>query len=296
MADILTERERGLASLRAGQYAVAARHLRAALAGDPGHLGTVRALTAALLAADQPAAAHKVLSDYLIDHPACARGWTLAALFEWKLGRYDDAIRVLRRALEFLPQSPNLRSQLDLFLGARGESASGANAQAAGARDPDYLDRVVQDPRILEGLLNLPADDKDAPMLREIESRLARLVEAQPLHADRQLLLARLYLRLGDLAAATRCVHRALRANPDFADARRLRATLLARAGDYDQAIRSVQELIAQGRDWPDLHVQAAQWQHARGRNEQARQHLYNALRINPRYRRAHALLQRCAA
>jgi predicted Zn-dependent protease len=133
-------------------------------------------------------------------------------------------------------------------------------------------------------------------MLRALESRLDRLLENQPAHPDRQLLLARLQLRLGDDRAAARSVNRALRASPAYPQALRMRATLLARAGDYDQAVRTLKSLLAKGHDWPDLHVQIAQWQHARGQNEHARQHLYDALRLNPQYAQAQSLLRRCAA
>jgi Tfp pilus assembly protein PilF len=286
----------GLAQLRASDFAGAAESLRAALARDAGHLPTIRALAAAHLAQGQPAAARKVIADYLSNYPMCPRGWVLAARLEWKLARREDAVRLLRRGLDFLPHSDDLKKQLGVLLAATGRGVESIPSADEEPTAPDYLDRVARDTRLLEGLINLPAGDDDTPMLRAIELRLARLVESQPMHADRQLLLARLELKIGDLPAATRSVHRALRANPNFIAAHRLRATLLARAGDHEQAIRALQALVAGGCQWPDLHVQIAQWQHATGKSDQARQHLYTALRINPDYERAKSLLQRCAA
>jgi tetratricopeptide (TPR) repeat protein len=264
------------------------------MANDPAHLPTVRALAGVLLAEGQPAQARNVLANYLLDHPTCARGWKLAALLEWKLSRYDQAIGILHRALERLPHSPFLRSQLDVFLQAMGRPGQTPQSEPIG--DPDYLDRIVQDPRLLEALLNLASDENDTLIFREIASRLTRLIDEQPRHADRLLQLARVHLRLGDMAAATTAVQRAVELNPNFADAQRLRATLLARAGDHDQAIAALKSLVAAGRDWPDLHVQIARCQHATGRKDQARQHLYRALNKNPRYPSAVRLLRRCAA
>ena len=294
--DSTPELSQGLAQLRAGDFAGATELLRAALARDAGHLPTIRALAAAHLARRQPSAARNVIADYLSNHPMCPRGWVLAAQLEWKLARREDAVRLLRRGLDFLPHSDDLKRRLAAFLAAMGRSVQPIRAAGEQPAAPDYLDRVARDTRLLEGLINLPAGDDDTPMLRAIESRLARLVESQPMHADRHLLLARLQLKIGDLPAATRSVHRALRANPNFNAAHRLRATLLARAGDHDQAVRALQALVAAGCQWPDLHVQIAQWQHATGKSDQARQHLYTALRINPHFHRAKALLGRCAA
>ena len=269
--------------------------LRAALAKDPAHLPTVRALAAAHVAQNNPAAARQTLADYRTNHPMCARGWILAAQLEWKLAHRDQALRLLHRALDHLPHSPALKEQLAQYLALTNRAPAPAS-QPLPVTTPDYLDRVAQSTRLLEGLINLPATEEDTPMLRAIESRLAKLLESQPLHADRHLLLAKLQLKIGDLAAATRSVHRALRANPSFTAAQRLRATCLARAGDHDQATRALQSLIAAGLHYPDLHLQVAQYHHTAGRNHEARQHCYSALRQNPHYQKAQTLLHRCAA
>jgi tetratricopeptide (TPR) repeat protein len=287
---------KGLALLRDHDYAQAERALRACVFQDSGCLPAVRALAAALLALNDAKGARAVLRDYCEGQSMCAKGWILAAQLEWKLGAYDDALVLLRRGLDRLPHSPELRRQIDLLSGARGSTSAKPRTDATGSTCPDLLDRVARDVRLLEGLLNLPATREDTPMLREIESRLRRLLEAQPMHADRHLLLARLQLRLGDAASAHRSVQRALRVNPQYPQAQRLRATLLARARDHADAIRTLETLIARGLKWPDLHLQIAQSQHAIGQKDRARQHLYTALQINPAYHRARALLERCAA
>jgi tetratricopeptide (TPR) repeat protein len=269
--------------------------LREAVCTDGGDLAAARRLATEHVALNEFVAARGVLSQYVSNNPMVEQGWILAGLLEWKLGRWEDAVGWVRRGLAMMPQSEALWRQHAVFLAARGESAAVPEGTSDLQR-PDCLDRVARETRLLAGLLNLPGDEGDAPMWRGIESRLAKLLEAQPLHADRQLLLARVRLRLGDAAGAMVGVQRALRANPDYPQAQRLRAVLLAKGGEYEEAIGIVQGLIARGLDWPDLHVQVAQWQHAAGADDAARQHLYTALRINPRYGKAQAMLERCAA
>jgi tetratricopeptide (TPR) repeat protein len=158
------------------------------------------------------------------------------------------------------------------------------------------LDRVAEDPKLLDSLLNLPGDEADLEMLKGLEFKLARLLESQPYHADRQLVLARLRVRIGELPAALLSVQRALRANPQYVEAHRLRATVLGRMGEYDEAIEILEELIGRGMDWADLHFEVAELQTARGRAADARSHLYSAIRLNPRFERARELLERVAA
>src|SRR5688500_17685964 len=93
-------------------------------------------------------------------------------------------------------------------------------------RIPTFSNRVARDTRLLQAVINLPAHERDTPMLRALESRLALLLQSQPAHPDRQALLAKRQLRLGDHRAAGRSVRRALRARPDYPQALRLRATL----------------------------------------------------------------------
>jgi hypothetical protein len=66
--------------------------------------------------------------------------------------------------------------------------------------------------------------------------------------------------------------------------------------GEHDAAIEIIKGLFARGVDWPDLHCQAAELQRERGRAAEARGHLYSAIRVNPGFERAKALLERWAA
>jgi tetratricopeptide (TPR) repeat protein len=91
-------------------------------------------------------------------------------------------------------------------------------------------------------------------------------------------------------------VQRALRANPEYIEAVRLRATILGKLGEYDAAIEVLESLIRRGMDWADIHCELAQMQKARGRAEEARSHLYSAIRVNPGFERAKQMLEKWAA
>jgi tetratricopeptide (TPR) repeat protein len=322
------EFDEGVARLAAGEWAAAVALLRRAVRREPSRLAAVRALATACLRADEVDEGRAALAEFTMDHPMCAEGWRLAAQYEWKTAQYGAAMEILARGLEHLPHSKILHRQTALFWGARGKletsarhAARAADAgpvdayvaaargtgpgdgalfqtplPAAAAVAADWFDRVAQDPRLLETLLNLPGDEGDVEILRGLENKLAALLESQPYHADRQLGLARLQVKLEMWSAAMGSVQRALRANPRYVEAKRLRATILGKVGEFDRAIEAIEDLIAGGLDYPDLHLQVAEMQRARGRADEARGHLYSAIRLNPGFERAREMLERLAA
>lgn len=167
------------------------------------------------------------------------------------------------------------------------------------AVDHDWLDQIAADPVLLNAILaplsaSLTAESRQ--MLLNIEWKLARLLEAQPNHADRQLLLARLQARLDTVPAALLSLQRALRANPNLIDAHRLKSHLHARIGEIEQAIATLKDLLKRGIAWPDVHYEIAELERQRGRDADARSHLYSAIRLNPDFEQARDLLDRMAA
>jgi tetratricopeptide (TPR) repeat protein len=292
-----------MAHLAAGRWSAAADALRVANQREPGRLAVVRALATACLYGGDDQGARRAVGQFVLDHPMCAEGWRLAAQLEWKLNQYDEAMAVLGRGLERLPNSAVLHRQTALFWGARGKLENsalhtervGAGREIASA-DPDYLDRVAQDPKLLGSLLDVAGADANLEMLREVERKLSALLQNQPHHADRQLVLARLQVRIDELPAAMLSVQRALRASPRFVEAHRLRATILGKLGEHEQAIEILKKLIRDGSNWADIHYQIAELQQARGRAEEARSHLYSAIRLNPEFQEAKQLLERWAA
>jgi len=66
--------------------------------------------------------------------------------------------------------------------------------------------------------------------------------------------------------------------------------------GEYDAAIDVLETLIRRGLDWPDIHCQLAQLQKTRGSADEARSHLYSAIRLNPKFEQAKQMLEKWAA
>ncbi len=141
---------------------------------------------------------------------------------------------------------------------------SGTSSESAG----DYLDRLAQSPRLIDALLRLPCDAAplSRQMLAELEKRIERLVSAQPAHADRQVALARLRLRMNDHAGALAAADAAVGANPRLPDAHRARAEALAAGGDVEKAIGILTGLQKTGLAWPDIETEIRHWQTLRPR------------------------------
>lgn len=298
MNDPQREFEKGLAQLAAGQWAAAVKSLRAAAQREPARLAVARALATACIHMNDADGARQAVRSLTLNAPMCAEAWRLAAQLEWKLGRYDDAMAILARGTEHLPHSQILQRQTSIFWGARGKLETVKPQPAPAQRTPgeDWLDRVAQDTRLLESILSSPESQNDQPMLQSLAAKLAALLEDQPHHADRQLGLARLQLKIGQLPEAMQSAQRALRANPNYIQAHRLKATILGKMGEYDQAIQILETLIKRGTDWADVHYQLAELQKAKGQNAQARSHLYSAIRLNPKFEQARVMLEKVAA
>ena len=306
--------EQGLTRLRAHQYTDAIPLLQAALCREPGRFAAVRGLATAHLLDGQPKKARTVMDKFTAEHPMAAEGWRLAAQLEWKLNDRHRSIEILRAGLKRLPHARTLHRQLATFLAADGKFQEAAEHEESNTGEVsvdtkfssdcerDWLDQIAADPVLLGAILaslNAPASPLTAEsrrMLEGIEAKLSRLLEAQPHHADRQLLLARLQAKLEAIPAAMLSLQRALRANPHLVDAHRLKAELHGRIGETDQAIEILRDLLKRGLSWPDIHYEIATLEQQRGRCADARTHLYSAVILNPRFEQARQLLERIAA
>ena len=277
--------DRGIKYLRANQITDAIPLLQAALRGEPGRLAAVRGLATAYLLQRRPNLARTVVDKFTAEHPMAAEGWRLAAQLEWKLNDRSRSIEILRSGLKRLPHSRMLHRQLATFLAADGnfqvaeehttpEPQGGTSADESHERD--WLDQIAADPVLLSAILaplnaaTTPLTAESRRMLEGIEVKLARLLEVQPHHADRQLLLATLQTKLDAIPAAMLSLQRALRANPKLIDAHRLKAELHGRIGETDQAIQILRDLLKRGLSWPDIHFEIATFEQQRGRSEDA--------------------------
>lgn len=315
--------EAGLEHLRAHRFESAITSLRAALRREPGRFVAVRGLATAYLLAGKSKQARKVLEKFTGEYAMSGEGWRLAAQLEWKLNDRQRAVEILQAGLKRLPKSQILHKQLAMFLALKGDfkqtadHARQAAAASIGADQPavpaspaatiaqsdqDWLDQIAADPVLLGAILS-PIDSETAPisretwkMLEEIERKLAQLLESQPHHADRQLLLAKLQARLEDVPSAMASLQRALKSSPNLVEAHRLMANLHGRIGHPEQAIQTLKALLKRGLSWPDIHFEIAAFERELGRGAEARSHLYSAIRLNPKFEQAKQMLDRMAA
>ena len=322
--------DRGLDDLKMCQTTDAIRSLREALRREPGRFAALRGLATAYVIEEDHSAARNAIADFLGHHPMCGDAWRLAALLEWKLNAREQAVQILRRGLSNLPESAMLLEQLAIFLGARGKvseaprisdvisnstrprvrealaAAAGQGVDVSAMFSPvgetpvdqtsdDLLGRVARNSKLLDAVLVAPAGKNDPAMLAQLAVRVQRVANEQPNHADQHVALARVLEKLDDVEGALAATDRALAANAGYLEAHRLQARLLAKAGQVEPALQTLQGLLDRGLNWPDIHYEIAQLQQSRGQSEHARSHLYTAMHLNPRYRKAQSLLRQCA-
>jgi tetratricopeptide (TPR) repeat protein len=310
--------EEGLEHLRACRFDRAIMSLRQAVHREPGRFAAVRGLVTAHVLSGEPRRARQILATFTTDYPMCLEGWRLAAQLEWKLNEPQRAVEILRTGLERLPAAADLRRQLAIFLSAEGRHAEAAaltgekknvwvlNAvggkqdESSSKMDEDWFDQIAQDPMLINAVLTSTEQSTDDPatiqVLTAITAKVAALVQAQPRHADRHLLLARLQAALNDLPAALESVERAVALNANLREAHQFHASLLSRMGEPEQALEKLKAVSKRGTSWPDMLYQIAELEQKLGQPSEARSHLYSAIRLNPRFTRAHELLERCAA
>src|SRR5947209_4138345 len=89
----------GLERLAERDFAGAIPLLRSSVAQDPADLPAARALATGLLHQGDAAGARRVLEELTTQTPLSAQAWRLAAQLDWKLGRYDEALKTLERGL-----------------------------------------------------------------------------------------------------------------------------------------------------------------------------------------------------
>ena len=190
-------------------------------------------------------------------------GLTLASL-----GRHDEAVRALRRAVEFSPDASAawraLGDQLTILDDAAAADAAYAQAIRASVRDPRLMEAAAAlcDGRlaIAEALLRThlkahPTDVAAMRMLAEVGARLGRFEDAENL-LTRCLELAPSFTaarhnyalilhRQSKAAAALAQVDRLLELDPSNPSYRFLKAAVLARTGEYDAAIEIYQAILA---------------------------------------------------
>ncbi len=212
---------RGMRLVQDGQFAEAVAVLQPAVAAQPGALLGWQYLGRALDALGRKAEAKAAFAKTLHGAERDSFLTSAAALRLLDLGRFEQALDLVRRELRRFPQGADLRvveSRALLVLG-RTEEALGA-ADAAVAADARMADARYQ--RAVVELTLGRAEPTEADL------RAALAIEPRHLQATK--MLAVLRFRMGDPAEAKRLLERALELAPDDKEAKESLATL-ARGG-----------------------------------------------------------------
>ena len=257
--------------------ALAAEQAREILKAAPGHPNALLVLSIAQRLGGDAAAAQALLAPLVLGQPRWAAARYEHGVALGALGRGDEAVDELKRAVELNPDLPNAWRALADHLGAVGDDAG---AEAARAR---FLKASTRDPRLLaagaalcenripeaEALLRRhlhehPTDIAALRMLAEVAARIGRYHDAENLlarclelapnfHGARQNYAVALH-RQGNHAAALPQIDRLLEAEPRNPNYRALQAAVLAGIGEYARAteiyVGVLKEYPGQARIW----------------------------------------------
>jgi tetratricopeptide (TPR) repeat protein len=235
-----------------------------------GNLETALANAARLLDT-APAAAAEQSAEILRLLPDQPNALALSGLALGKLGRGEEAIAALKRAVHLKPALPDAwRALGDHYTALEmREAADGAYAQSIrhSTKDPRLMNAALAlvenripeaEAELREFLKRHPTDVAAIRMLAEVAARIGRYVDAEVLlqrclelapgfHAARYnyaMVLHRMYKSEAALAQIDRLMNEEPR-NPGF---RNLRAAILGRVGEYAASIEQYREVLA---DYP---------------------------------------------
>lgn len=136
--DVRTATQRGMALLDLGRAEEAERHLRAALAAEPGDATVLALLADALLRQERYDEAVDTSRSALAAAPENVFAYSVHAAALGGAKRYDDAVEAVRRGLALAPEFAGLHKQEAGILVARKQYAEAlASIDRAAALDPE---------------------------------------------------------------------------------------------------------------------------------------------------------------
>jgi tetratricopeptide (TPR) repeat protein len=247
----------------------AAEQAREILKVSPDHPAAVLLLGVARRAEGDLPAALEVLEGLAGAHPQWALAHYELARTLGSVGRGDDALTALRRAIEVKPDFADAWRALGDHLMAVGDLAGADEAYLrqikASTRDPRLLEAAaaMSDNRLApaeailrEHLKQYPTDVAAIRMLAEVGTRLGRYRDAELL-LERALELAPSFTparhnyavvlhRQNKLVTALAQIEQLLVAEPRNPSYRNLHSAVLVRVGEYERAIAIQRELLAE--------------------------------------------------
>jgi tetratricopeptide (TPR) repeat protein len=290
---------------------LAAGQLQAILDAIPNHAPALLLLATAKRRLGKPEAALEILEPLIENHKYVSAAHFELGLTQAVLGRGDQAVLALRRAVELNPKHPQAWRHLADHLMAIGDAEAGDDAYAhhiqCSTQNP-RLQRaaaamVKNDMPMAEKLLKThlnetPTDVPAIRMLAEVavrcaqndaaENLLLRCLALAPSFAAARYSYAVLLHRRNDSAEALVEVERLLLAEPDSPSYRNLCAVILSRIGEYDRSaqfyVRLLDEYPGNAKVWLSYgHVLKTA-----GQQQQCIDAYRKSIKINPSFGEAY--------
>jgi tetratricopeptide (TPR) repeat protein len=185
------------------------------------------------LLAQEPDLAREQAQEILRIVPHQPSAWMLLGLAHGRLGRREEALVALRRAVALRPDQPQAWRAIADHLDALGDRAG---ADAAYVR---HVRQSARDPQLLAAAAALQAN-----RLPEAESLLKQQLHIQPTDVAAMRMLAELAMRLGRNGDAEDLLERCLDLAPSFRGARQNFALVLHRNHKDPEALREIETLL----------------------------------------------------
>jgi tetratricopeptide (TPR) repeat protein len=209
-------------------------------------------------------------------------GWKVLGAVYHQLGRNQEAIRPMKKAVALLPNDAAVHSNLGIVLSALGwhDDALVSHRRALKIQ-PNYT----------MALSNLGNTLHEMGRLREAEASYRRALKIKPDYAEAHGNLGITLQGLGRLDEAEASYRRALEINPVFVEAHSNMGKTLQDMGRLDEAEATYRRALEIKPDYAEAHSNLGITLQELGRTDEAEASYLQALKINPQYAEAHGNL-----
>lgn len=234
------------------------------------------------------------------------------ALAYGSVGRMQEAVRMLTRAVRLRPDEPAWALELVLALKTTsttmavpsGAAPNADDANRAGAGLQEAIEPgagrlgavLAEEPELVDAFLSLPQTGRDNEVFAALDGAVRAALTRRPDYADLRHYAACVQSRLGRLERAVELEKAALAINPSYVAARIQLGRTLAELNRRNDAIVELEQAVAQGGDYADVHFELGELHRQAGHTSEARYAYERALRLNGSFDRAQRALQAMAA
>ena len=302
----LEEATKNAAELLEVNPTLAAEQSRAILEAIPNHPPAVFLLASALRLSGDPSAALGILEPLLNAQHKWAAAWFEYGASLGMVGRGDEAIKALLKAVKYQPEHPEAWRFLADHLMATGDSekadAAYARHVACSTRDPDLrlaaAAMVKNEIGVAERLLKKhlrqkPTDVSAIRMLAEVASRcdrnretqdlLWRCLELAPSFTAARYNLALSLQRTENVTGALEQIEVCLKTDPENPSYRNLHAAILGRVGEFSRASKIYARLLEEYPEHSRVLLSYGHVLKTEGRQDESIDAYRKSIKIDPR-------------